>query len=353
MSETKKYFAGANSAKSFSGYFNYIVSPSEAEHIYCIKGGPGVGKSTFMKKAGRIFEKAGHKVSYFHCPSDPSSLDGVLSENLRIAFIDGTAPHMTDPVYPGVSGEILDFGRFFSKDKLKSKREEIIALTDESAKWFFNAKSKLRTVGTLYDNIRRIYRKGESEKRTFSFLKKLSDEIFSDERDSLPGIRKLLLTAITPDGPVDFSKETLKGKRIISLKSFCGDLSADIMKKIAEESILRGFYTECFYCPLSPYEKIDHIVIPALETAITVSNAYHFCDEADFEADLSECIGKIDKASVSKGMETVDKLISDSIASLKKAKELHIELEKYYIDAMDYDSLDGYQADILEKLKLD
>jgi len=43
----------------FFSYYDYILGQEEANRIICIKGGPGVGKSTFMKKIGKEMVERG------------------------------------------------------------------------------------------------------------------------------------------------------------------------------------------------------------------------------------------------------------------------------------------------------
>ena len=45
-------FPGSNTPKGFFSYYDFILEQREATRIFCIKGGPGVGKSTFMKITG-------------------------------------------------------------------------------------------------------------------------------------------------------------------------------------------------------------------------------------------------------------------------------------------------------------
>jgi len=352
MSETKHYFAGGNTPKGFVGYFESIIPPSEAEHIYCIKGGPGVGKSSFMKKIAREMSALGEPVSLFYCPSDPSSLDAVLIDNLKIAFLDGTAPHITDPKYPGACDTILDFGRFFDKERLKKNRSEIIALSDRVGQWFSDAKQKLRPVGVIFENVKLLYEQYENEKKLEALFIELSDKIFGCRRGEGAKERKLFLSAVTPDGCVNLANNTLKDKKLIVLNSFSGDASGKIMSYIRNEALCRGFFVECFYCPISPFLKVDHINIPELETAVTVSNSYHINELESEVYDIGEVYsGGIDKASVSKAMENADEIIEKTVFTLSNARELHGELEKYYIDSMAYDKLDIFAAKIVAELK--
>ena len=63
----------------------------------------------------------------------PLCIDGAASEESRkVVVFDATAPHVMDPVYPGVCEEILNFGEFWNADELKDNKEEIIALTDKN-----------------------------------------------------------------------------------------------------------------------------------------------------------------------------------------------------------------------------
>ncbi|NLL04572.1 MAG: ATPase [Clostridiaceae bacterium] len=86
-------FLGGNTSQGFFSYYDYILSQEEATRIICIKGGPGVGKSTFMKKIGKEMEDRGYDVEYMHCSSDNNSIDGVVIPAIKVALLDGTAPH--------------------------------------------------------------------------------------------------------------------------------------------------------------------------------------------------------------------------------------------------------------------
>ena len=45
----KDVFPGGNTYKGFHSFYDYMLPNDEANRIFCIKGGPGVGKSSFMK----------------------------------------------------------------------------------------------------------------------------------------------------------------------------------------------------------------------------------------------------------------------------------------------------------------
>jgi GTPase SAR1 family protein len=93
MGEIRKVFPGGNTSCGFYSFYEFILPQEEAAKIFVIKGGPGVGKSTFMKRIGDEMIKRGYDIEYHQCSSDNDSLDGVVIPALRVALIDGTAPH--------------------------------------------------------------------------------------------------------------------------------------------------------------------------------------------------------------------------------------------------------------------
>ena len=97
---TTNFFLGANSGSGFQNLFSEILDVETAFDLMILKGGPGVGKNTFMREIGKTMEQAGADVEYLWCSGDPDSLDGVAIPAIRCAVCDGTSPHIVEPKYP-------------------------------------------------------------------------------------------------------------------------------------------------------------------------------------------------------------------------------------------------------------
>ena len=87
------YFPGGNTAEGFCSHFGDILPAPMQRRMFYLKGGPGVGKSTFMLRTAQAMAEDGLDVEYFHCSSDPSSLDAIHVPAKGFAMMDGTAPH--------------------------------------------------------------------------------------------------------------------------------------------------------------------------------------------------------------------------------------------------------------------
>ena len=98
MARITNFFAGANSGEGFQNLFHEMVDLEATYDVMILKGGPGVGKNTFMREIGRTMEQAGTPVEYLWCSGDPDSLDGVVLPEVRCAVVDGTSPHDAAPL---------------------------------------------------------------------------------------------------------------------------------------------------------------------------------------------------------------------------------------------------------------
>ena len=97
-------FFGAATA---GGYVEHIDSLTDGLKRYFIKGRPGTGKSTFIKRLSRRALELGYDTELFCCGFDVFSADMVVIRDLSVCVFDSTAPHERFPDRD--DDEILDF----------------------------------------------------------------------------------------------------------------------------------------------------------------------------------------------------------------------------------------------------
>ena len=91
-----QYFLGGNTVRGFVSFYSGFCREPE-DFLWVIKGGPGCGKSSFMKTIGRAAEEKGLDVEYVLCSGDPESVDGVYFPALHTGYADGTARTCSRP----------------------------------------------------------------------------------------------------------------------------------------------------------------------------------------------------------------------------------------------------------------
>ena len=93
-----QYFLGANAPTGFYSLYDHLLPPEQARAVYILKGGPGCGKSTLMRKVAAWAQEAGLETEYILCSGDPDSLDALILPGRAVAIVDGTAPHVVVPL---------------------------------------------------------------------------------------------------------------------------------------------------------------------------------------------------------------------------------------------------------------
>lgn len=113
--EVHRFFGAA----TIRGAYDYIQDlTSDLDKRYFIKGRPGTGKSTFLKKIASSALKQGFDAEIYHCAFDPNSWDMVIFRELGICLFDSTSPHEYFPDRP--EDEVIDI----YKDCVKQETDE-------------------------------------------------------------------------------------------------------------------------------------------------------------------------------------------------------------------------------------
>lgn len=340
----KHVFPGGNTPQGFFSYYDYII-PLDATRIFAIKGGPGVGKSTFMKRIGSEMLERGYDVEFHHCSSDNTSLDGITIPSLQIAFVDGTAPHIVDPKNPGCVDEILNLGDFWNESKMVKNKIQIMECTQEIGKNFRRAYHVLRAAKAIYDD----WKIANGEAMNYAIANKKAMEIITDifigiETTGAGKLRKLFASAITPDGPVNHLEsiiDTMNRRYIISGAPGTG--KSTLLQKVVDTAIMKGLNVEAYYCPLDPH-KVEHILIPSCDIAVTTSSPPHtYSKDAVMFIDMNDCLDPNILANYKEiilyDQTTFWTLFNKAVSYLHNAKRLHDELETYFVPNMDFDGI--------------
>ncbi len=346
LGKVKHLFPGGNTSLGFFSYYGSIISQEEAKRLIVIKGGPGVGKSSFMKKIGEDMLQKGYDAEFLHCSSDNNSLDGIKIPELKIALIDGTSPHVVDPRSPGAVDEILNFGEFWDEKGIRVHKYEIIETNKEIGRIFARAYKYLKGALCIYEDNAAInalaLRKGEVN----LLVDKLTEEIFSGIKTSAEeGIeRSLFASAITPDGYCNYLDSILTCGRVYEFIGGLATVEGSILERIKSSAIKRGFFVESYYCAFTP-SKLEHLVIPKLDVALTTSNKYHSSGIIKFKSiDISRYYDQNILQQHTKELEQnqaeFDNMMSIAFSTINSAKALHDKLETYYIPNIDFKAID-------------
>lgn len=356
MVSSSSFFLGASAPTGFHSLFSELHSPENGWTLYILKGGPGTGKSTLMKKIAAECERRGHYYERIYCSSDPKSLDAVIIPSLKISIADGTAPHVLEPKYPGISEKLIDLGTFRDDGILIKNRERIIELTKENSAQHKSCTAFLAAAKSAANDNTAVALSALRIARVHKFAEKLAGAKLKSGTDTKVQLKKRFLSGFTPEGLVMFreSFSELCEERIVLTDSF-GCASSVIIKILALKAAELGIQGMICYCPMSPEMKPEHLIFPELSLGFYTANRHH---PDDFGKTLGiDCKRLYDSDILSRHKNRIafnnrskDELITEAINKLAAAKSIHDELEKYYIEATDFDKMAEYTEKLIEKI---
>ncbi len=349
-----KYFLAANSCEGFVSSFGECYDAAKGWKAYIIKGGPGTGKSSFMKYMASKAEQREIKIELCPCSSDPDSLDAVIFPDMKTVILDGTAPHVVEPIYPGVCEEILNFGQFWNSDSFKATQSQVLSLTDKNKALHRSASRYLQAVGQLMTDNLKTARYCTNREKASLFAKNLCKKHIP-KRDGMGFEWVRYLSGITPKGVVSFAGTVLSScNNTIIIEDDFGIVADTIMNRIREYCLSCGYEIITVKNAFLPSILTDHIIIPELSLAFVRESEYqHFaCDGRRIHSRRFTSAAQISKSRerIKFNKKAIRQLLFTACAVLGEAKSIHDNLEAHYISAMNFESLTKFANEFEKKI---
>ena len=312
------FFLAANSGQGF--YSLYDGFPGASAFLHIIKGGPGTGKSGFMKRIRRAAQERGLDTESIPCSGDPDSLDGLLIPALHRAWVDGTAPHVREPGLFGTDSDYVNLGQFCRLPLAERDRTRAQALNREYKALYKTAYEHLAVAAALEkaEELHDAAVAREELQRVGTILDALPDRAGECIK------QRRFLSAISCRGVLCLNKTVnLLCKQIYYVRG-CAVLeqAAKMAERKAERLIL---------CPrpLRP-EQLEAVLLP--EQGIALMRA-----PAAVRVPQGEHLQS-------------DRALARAMDDLREAKLLHDKLEAVYRPYMDFDALTRHTNAYIEKL---
>ena len=354
-----RFFLGANTPQGFVSRFDQLCNLGDGWRQLVIKGGPGSGKSTMIKKIAEAMAEKDKNMEFIICSSDVDSLDGVIVPQKKFCIVDGTPPHTVEPQYPGAVESIVDVSSCWDADKLYDCREEIIRLTKACTRCHEYCCRFLSAAGSLAADTYRLALDCVNTQKLAGYCGRLAEKELKPVKNTGAKEQVRFLTAVTNKGVVKF-EGTIKlcAKRVYLVNDEYGAVSRLILSGMRAKALAAGYDVISCYCPLAPFDKLEQLFIPALDVAFITSNRFH---DFNMDVDAYRIINsqrftdteklKKNKKRLSFNRKATAQMVAQAEALLKEAKAHHDELEAYYSGAMDFEKLNALTAAVLKRIE--
>ena len=331
----KHYFVCANTAEGFVDYFRSNLAG--LDRVFILKGGSGTGKSTLMSRLGKAYQECAYAVDYIHCSSDANSLDGVIIADLSVAVVDGTAPHVIEPVLPGAIEDYVNLGLALDRSKLAPHKEEMLSLKKEISQCYNQVYADLNQAALILEKSQ--VKVQEAEPLAQERQKKIIEEILGKNVLMKKAVaRHRFCGALTPKGDVYPGLEMVKD---IERRYFISGQQASMMLKLLSVAALeRGYEVELYHDHLRPNQLI-FVHVPEKSLAV-LDYGYPALRKlrraADQWYDIDGAVESVlESPEKNQSSEASQEMIRKASSALQAARQAHGKLEQYYYPAVDFE----------------
>ena len=334
-------FAAANSGEGFISFYSDIFGNENIKRKYIIKGGPGTGKSYFMKKVAEFAKKRSAEIEYYRCSSDPRSLDGIII-NKSIAVIDGTSPHTVDTDLPGARDEIVNLGQFWNSQFLTENFDSIDRLVKEKSAAYKRAYRYLSASLELEEiNMSRLL-PCVLEKKMLGAVKRIIDRIPAGSGGrALAGIED----SIGMSGRVRFNSYLESANKVFVIDDYFNSaplfLALVVKSGLVNENAMRVSYE-----PVSA-KRLDAVYFSESGVCFVISKNIE--DSSAYDGSRINMKRFVDnalldgvKGEIRSNFRIANALLEASCDVLADAGKYHFKLEEIYKQSMDFEAMTAF-----------
>lgn len=350
------FFMGCNAPEGFHSLYGELEVPVKGVRRYLIKGGPGTGKSSLMRRAAQICQPQEQLLERIHCSSDPNSLDGVILHTGRASLVDATPPHVVEPSFPGAFESVVNLLACFNEERLEQRLDSIAELQTLNGDYHRKCRGLLKCADILLqDNARYVKTCTNFPKLHTQAARLCKAELPPTGRPSQEYNR--LLTAVTNQGVLTYEKTpSALCDRILLLRDEYGTASAALLEDVRREALARGYQIYSCWSPLAPEQRLEHLLLPEIGLGLVTQsrftpfrelNPWRVIDCARF-TDGDQLRRR--KRYLRFNRRAAQELIAAAVEDLRQAKAVHDQLEAQFTDAVDFSAVTALTDSLLERL---
>lgn len=347
---SRSLFPGAMGPDGFISCFDHLMEDSVLRRRISLKGGPGVGKSTFMRRVHAALCANGEAATLYFCSGDPDSLDAVAIPHRGLLILDGTAPHIVDPQFPGTRDSIVNLGSCLNEAAMRPRLAPIRTCMADHAVFTRHARACMQAACALERDNAAIAESVTDQKKRTQMARALIAAVLSGDAQpqDTPSVRPVITDAVTPKGKVCLIAENAQ-PRVIRLCAHDAQDVTGVLREVSFAARARGYSVEEHLCPFVP-GRLLHLAVPALGVLVTTSDLLPSEQTFDFSACLPQGSLLRKEGLLEQGRAGIRLHLHRAVSALAQAKELHDELETFYVPNMDFTAWQRMLDDTLASL---
>ncbi|MBC8546760.1 hypothetical protein H8711_07405 [Clostridiaceae bacterium NSJ-31] len=263
--------------------------------------------------------------------------------------------HVIEPQYPGAYETVVNLTNCWDEDAMQAVREGVMDAAKRNSRCHERCCRFLAAAGSLLNDSARLAADYVDAGKIARYAARVAHKEFRGKGMERGRETIRFLSAVTAQGVTTFAHtpEALCN-RLYIVEDEYGAASRLLMNALRSHALSAGLDIISCYCISSPFDKLEHILIPELGVGFLTANRYH-----PFEIDSYRCVHarrfmdmdglRTKKQRLSFNRKAIAELLGEASRLLAEAKEIHDELERFYTANMNFNQVDAVCKKTIEK----
>ena len=336
------YFLASNGATGFISYYPSCFEHRRIQHLYAIKGGPGTGKSRFLREVAICAVNHAWRAEFVYCSSDASSLDGViLTQGDRcIALLDATAPHVYETTKPGFREDIVNLGVFWDSRLLARQSSRIEQLNAKKNTSYQRAYAYLSAIGSIRESRDALVLPYIRMEEISAFAEELMRDVPHGESFSE---RPVLIRSIGMGGVTVLDTYAAMAERVTLIED-CRGSAQYLLAALRREAARRRLTVRVSYDPITPKAQ-DGLFLCSSRTSFLVAPR-PLWRECMPKVGMQRFVAPIREESMRAELAIIGesewRLMKGAERAFAAVSQAHFALEQIYGEAMNFEAKENF-----------
>jgi len=272
MAKVLRYFLGCNTPQGYVFRSDQLGEPG-LWRCWVVMGGAAATRSGVIAGVRRAMERRCPLVEELLCAAVPSALDGAIFPCRRAAIADGEPPHAIQPRYPGSYEQPVPLWDCLDRAALWDAREEIIRCSREVERLRKDAGGYLYAAGALMGDLASVGTAAMDRGKLLAYARRFAAREFPRPTGKKGREAVRFLSAVTGEGRV-LLRDTVAAAvpRVIAIEDNWGAVSNALLEALRDLALEAGADAVTCRCPLFPFTKTDHLLLPGLGLGLVTLN---------------------------------------------------------------------------------
>lgn len=232
-------------------------------------------------------------------------------------------------------------------ERLVRQAPDIIAATDACTALHARCRRFIGAAASLLGDSTRVAQECTDSAKAVRAAQRIADREFPAAGDRPGKEKRRFLSAVTPEGLVTFH-ETLQAlcPRLYAIEDEYGAAARILLDGLRSRALAAGLEIYTCACPLSPYDRLEHLLIPSLGLGFTTSNSWHKADFPVYRRIHAARFTdgerlRLKRQILSFNRRAARELIGEAASIAAQAKRKHDEMEAFNMRAMNWEKADA------------